>query len=96
MSRKRTAGQSARSRNHERAQRARMALNDYVCEQKASGSPRYDEEPLQTILVDFLTDLMHYCRSKSDASLDAALDMARIHFQEETAESGRAGRRTRT
>lgn len=38
---------------------------------------------IDKVLRDVLTDLMHYCHGTGDCDFDRALEMARIHFDEE-------------
>jgi hypothetical protein len=44
--------------------------------------PSAQDNPVDTILVDVLTDLMHYCNHDS-IDFDNCLEMARRHFEAE-------------
>ena len=61
--------------NGERAERAACALDDYAGEEL----PDTDSE---TLLVDLLTDLRHFCRSNG-VSFAEALKTSKTHFEEE-------------
>ncbi|QFH87942.1 hypothetical protein FR760_24220 (plasmid) [Enterobacter hormaechei] len=50
-----------------------------------------DGEPLETVLTDFMANLLHLCQhidpdGNGEARFDAALAMARMHFEQERQE----------
>ena len=59
--------------NTQRARRCAHALTTYC------------DDDLRTNLVDFLTDAMHWC-DQNDEDFDAAVNMARMHFEAECEE----------
>lgn len=74
--------------NDERAARAEQALSDYAVRK----GPRENEEPLQDIMSDLLTDLRHLAARDaivmdsddgSPMDFDAAVRTSEIHFNSE-------------
>ncbi|MDH0341987.1 hypothetical protein [Chromobacterium haemolyticum] len=71
-------------RNEERVGRIETTLTKYKTEQLKEGGAICDDT-----LVDFLTDLRHYCDAKG-FDIDAALDLSSDHFLVEKEEEAGA------
>lgn len=61
--------------NDSRAERARVALDEY---NEAKG----EDEPLEDVLGDLLTDMMHLCK-REEIDFWEKLQTAQMHFNEE-------------
>lgn len=73
--------------NDDRASLAAVALRQFAC---LTGLDK-EGETLETVLTDFLGDVLHLCeqcdpRGEGEALFDAALRMARMHFEQESKE----------
>lgn len=65
--------------NQERASRAELTIAKY---RDIQGGGAYDRDPFDTVLADFLADLLHLCQYRR-VNFDRWLKVARCHFEEE-------------
>lgn len=72
--------------NNDRAEWADEAIRTFASTTNMDSAGEDD----QTILTDLLGDLMHWC-DRAGIDFNARVDMARLHYDEETNGVGRAG-----